>query len=446
MSFYTDQQTLDDLQIFGKPGGESIYSQFNRTRTAGGAGELEDLFRYPLSDAAAINRRVALIRWFGSARVEFPFRGELFDVIEQYLANTDERTQLAREEHGLERKIRRMLAPDATYVAVAGGVASVIELLQTLQRFLKSLEVSAGDHYVQEMKVMSDVMAEPDLEPLLKSRGKGRLAYGILAAYDRVIRWRQRDRLRRLLSVLYEMDVYIAVAGVAAERGFAFPVALPPGRVGVKWEGVYHPGLKRAVGNSLCMSSERNILFLTGANMAGKSTLMKTLAIALFLGHMGFPVPAKSLEFSVRDGIYTTINLADNLDQGVSHFYAEVCRVRDMARALSQGRKLFIVFDELFRGTNVKDAYEATVAVTEALAERDNCLFIVSTHIMEAGEVLRERCGTIGFRFLPTVMEGDRPVYTYVLEEGISEDRHGMVIIRNEGILELLKNGKRSGS
>ncbi|MDP4247816.1 MAG: DNA mismatch repair protein, partial [Bacteroidota bacterium] len=286
------------------------------------------------------------------------------------------------------------------------------------------------------------LLADPELSQMLKVKRTRRPGYAILATYDRMIRWRHRDKLRRLLGMISEVDVYIAVASVAAERGFVFPVAIGKDSGMVKWEGVYHPAVKNAVGNSLCMGQESNILFLTGANMAGKSTLMKTLAIALFLGHMGFPVSAKSLEFPVRDGIYTTINLSDNLDQGVSHFYAEVCRVREMAQALAQGRQLFIVFDELFRGTNVKDAYDATIAVTEALAGRTNCLFIVSTHIMEAGEVLRERCRTIRFRYLPTLMQGDRPVYPYLLEEGISDDRHGMVIIRNEGILDILNNGR----
>jgi hypothetical protein len=69
-------------------------------------------------------------------------------------------------------------------------------------------------------------------------------------------------------------------------------------------------------------------------------------------------------------------------------------------------------------------------------------MFVISTHIIEAGEVLKERCANINFVYLPTRMEGSRPVYTYTLEKGITEDRHGMVIINNEGILEILKQGR----
>ncbi len=72
------------------------------------------------------------------------------------------------------------------------------------------------------------------------------------------------------------------------------------------------------------------------------------------------------------DGIYTTINLPDNLGIGASHFYAEVLRVKQVAVELSKGRSIFVVFDELFRGTNVKDAHEASVAIALAYARKRN--------------------------------------------------------------------------
>jgi DNA mismatch repair ATPase MutS len=96
----------------------------------------------------------------------------------------------------------------------------------------------------------------------------------------------------------------------------------------------------------------------------------------------------------------------------------------------------------LFRGTNVKDAYDATVAVTEALAGIRNCTFIISTHIIEAGDVLKQKCDNINFVYLPTKMEGSKPIYTYKLAKGVTDDRHGMMIVNNEKIIEILKNNK----
>jgi len=162
----------------------------------------------------------------------------------------------------------------------------------------------------------------------------------------------------------------------------------------------------------------------------------------MYLAHMGFPVAAREMEFSVLDGIYTTINLSDNLSIGASHFYAEVLRIKKIAKELSAGKNIFVIFDELFRGTNVKDAYEATIAITTAFAKKRNSVFVISTHIIEAGEVLKEHAN-ISFKYLPTRMKGTTPEYTYTLESGITDDRHGMIIINNEGILELLKKKRK---
>jgi DNA mismatch repair ATPase MutS len=106
---------------------------------------------------------------------------------------------------------------------------------------------------------------------------------------------------------------------------------------------------------------------------------------------------------------------------------------------------LFVVFDELFRGTNVKDAHKATVAITSAFARKKTSMFIISSHIVEAGDDLKQQ-HTIGFLYLPTRMNGNMPEYTYTLERGITDDRHGMIIIRNEGILDTLQNGHRPGA
>jgi DNA mismatch repair ATPase MutS len=188
----------------------------------------------------------------------------------------------------------------------------------------------------------------------------------------------------------------------------------------------------------MAFSGDSNVLFLTGANMAGKSTLMKSFGIAVYLAHMGFPVAAAEMEFSVREGLYSSINVPDDLSLGYSHFFAEVLRVKKVAEAVSAGRNLVVIFDELFKGTNVKDAYDATLSVTEALAAYSRCWFVISTHIIEVGETLRQRSDNLQFAYLPTVMDGATPRYPYILEKGITNDRHGMLIIGNEGILDML--------
>src|SRR6202012_5906501 len=90
-------------------------------------------------------------------------------------------------------------------------------------------------------------------------------------------------------------------------------------------------------------NGDSNVLFLTGANMAGKSTLMKSFRIAVYLAHMGFPGAGRDMEFSVREGLYSSINVPDDLSQGYSHFYAEVLPVKKVAEAVSAGRNLAVI-------------------------------------------------------------------------------------------------------
>ncbi|PWV56402.1 DNA mismatch repair protein [Chitinophaga sp. S165] len=443
MSLMTDKQTLNDLNIFGKGGSNGIYAIFNRTHTRGGSELLEEMFRNPLSEVDAINARSTAIRSFGANGLTFPYDATWFDGAEQYLQNTDERSRLSDQQDNLSRKLNQFIAGDNAYKAIEKGVESLIYILQTTIRFAESIQQQAmAISYGKELAAIEQLLKEEELQPLLHESARLKLPFAKVAEYDKVLRFRQRDVMKRLLYLLYQTDVYISVARITTEKNFSFPLALPREQQTVILEDFYHPSLTTPVANSIVITPASNVIFLTGANMAGKSTFMKALGICIYLGQMGFPVPASKMAFSVRDGIFTTINLPDNLSMGASHFYAEVLRIKNVARELSRDKYLFVIFDELFRGTNVKDAHEATIAITSAIARRKNCMFMVSTHIIEAGEVLKTQCENINFVFLPTLMEGSKPVYTHRLQPGITADRHGMVIIRNEGILDILARKK----
>ncbi|HVK48476.1 MAG TPA: hypothetical protein VM488_11540, partial [Pseudobacter sp.] len=288
---------------------------------------------------------------------------------------------------------------------------------------------------------ISKVLAHPQLQKLACTDIYQNLPLKTLAFYEHLLRNRMQGEMEEILSFIHQLDVYIAVGNIAATKGFNYATALAPEKNLLSVKDLRHPCIDKAIGNDLLLAENSNVLFLTGANMAGKSTLMKSLGIGIYLAHMGFPVAAERFEFSVREGLYSSINVADNIGLGYSHFYAEVVRVKQAAEAAASGQRLMLMFDELFKGTNVKDAYDGTLSVTEGFAEYADCLFVVSTHIIEVGDALKAT-PNIQFRFLPTIMEGSKPRYTYRLEQGITEDRQGMMIIRNEGILEMIKEAR----
>ncbi|NJK95829.1 MAG: hypothetical protein HC905_13780 [Bacteroidales bacterium] len=172
--------------------------------------------------------------------------------------------------------------------------------------------------------------------------------------------------------------------------------------------------------------------------MSGKSTFLKSVGLSLYLAHVGFPVPARQMKTSIFHGLITSINLADNINQGYSHFYSEVKRVKEAAIKVRNKGRMMIVFDELFRGTNIKDASEASSMIIGALAKIPDSLFLISTHIVEIADDLKSE-PTVIFRCFETIPEGDRAVYDYKLKNGVSKERLGMQIVRQEGIMEILE-------
>jgi DNA mismatch repair protein MutS len=429
MFLNTDEQTIEDLGLFGSRSVGGIYDIYNAANTRGGEAILKEMFRNPLSDKDTINQRSSIIEHFARINADFPFSASSFDVAEKYLLDSVEQAKNSTHQTS-------MLSEKEMH----NGVSAVIDILWTAKTFIENRDVTAATAYKEERESVAALLGNAAFIPALREKPQARLPYSAVTAYDILFRVREYQKIKMLLRHIYTLDVYQSVAKVAVSRNFVFAKALEKGSSQLIVEDVYHPELKRPIGNYVALTPDQNIIFLTGANMAGKSTFLRAISTAMYVAHMGFPVAAKSMSFSVMDGIYTTINLPDKLGIGASHFYVEVLRVRKVATELGQGKSLFIIFDELFRGTNVKDAHEATVAVTNAFAGKKTSMFIISSHIVEAAEQLK-LISNIGFMYLPTIMNGTVPEYTYTLKQGVTDDRHGMIIIRNEGILDILKNG-----
>lgn len=401
---------------------------------------MEQMFRQPLTDAEAINTRSSIFQYFQTKQTPFPVDRALCEEVEQYIGAGGS-TGLAGAAFNVTRNwLLKTIAAGKGYEAIHEGILSVIRCMYKVNSFLDQLASGLYEHpYRETIREVKDIFNIPSIKSLLADHHLTKLPTAKIIRYDHLLRGVCQRQLNRLMEIIYEMDVYTAISQIAGQRNFTYAQAIPfvEGKNGIDIAGLYHPQLPGAVPNSIRVDHGHNLIFLTGANMAGKSTFMKSFGIAVYLAHMGFPVSVESMTFSVQDGLYTSINVPDSLDMGYSHFYAEVLRVKQVAEEVSRGKNLVIIFDELFKGTNVKDAYDATVAVTEAFIENRNVMFIVSTHITEAGETLGEHCDNMKLLYFGTIMEKGLPKYTYRLQEGISADKHGMMIIANEGILQL---------
>ncbi|RZA00167.1 MAG: DNA mismatch repair protein [Sphingobacteriaceae bacterium] len=442
MSFIADKQTLEDMNLLGKYNQHSIFNLFNKVKTAGGEKLLQQMFQTPLTDPDLINKRSETFEYFQKKQAAFPFSNEQFGAMENYLSGSSGKYFPGIFVSLASKKLLATVVRDEEYPKMQSGLQQTITVLYHCKTFINQLEEGEKDQehsFYDELQTVKNILNDPKLQWLEKEQaGTAKYSLQKTVRYDHLLRHIIRSALQTVMNTFYMLDVYLAVSAVAKDKCFGYAKALPKEVNFFTATEVRHPNINKAVANPVSFHKDSNLIFLTGANMAGKSTFMKAFGINLYLSHMGFPVAAGNMQFSVKQGIYTSINVPDNLDMGLSHFYAEVLRVKKVAEEVSSGKNLVIIFDELFKGTNVKDAYDATLAVTAAFSEYRNCLFIISTHIIEAGEILKQQ-SNIQSLYLPTIMNGSIPTYTYQLQPGISSDRHGMMIIENEGILELLE-------
>ncbi len=249
-------------------------------------------------------------------------------------------------------------------------------------------------------------------------------------------RWRQRHggEFQEKLRALGEFEALMAIAAYSYEN----PDDPDPDfeRDGPLFEatGLGHPLIDpaRCVRNEIKLDGENRFLMVTGSNMSGKSTLLRAIGLNSTLAWMGAPVRATSLRISQLQ-ICASIRVEDSLLHGLSHFYAEVQRLRAMLDSASSGPPILFLIDELFAGTNSADRRVAAEAVIRLLVER-RAVGLVTSHDLALTEIAEKRdlAGTnVHFSDTPTA-EGLS--FDYLLRKGKLDHGNALKIIQMVGI------------
>ncbi|WP_183564632.1 MutS-related protein [Mucilaginibacter sp. SP1R1] len=440
--FEVDKQTVNDLQIFNQAGNKiAVYNFFDHVSTLGGSRKLSEMMATPSADINVLTSRRDCIKYFYDNQDHLPLDKKDLDFIEHYLAfnvgamSTNVLDAFAK---GLSYKFSH----NNNYYVVSKGINDVVTLLQAVWKFYQELlnkEKELPAHMAAIAEKLKDFFDIKAIGKIVIAEGDKKLNYFEIGYYDNLLRKQQMRAVKALINIVYELDVYIAVAKAAIHHGFCLPEYGVAEGAYVHITDLYHPCIKNAVKNDISIDNEQNLVFLTGANMAGKSSFLKSLGLAVYLAHIGFPIPASSMQTNVFSGLITTINLADNINSGYSHYYSEIKRVKETANKILERNNMFIIFDELFRGTNVKDAYDASLATITALSKIRNSVFLISTHIVEIATELK-LYHNISFKYFASKIEAGKPVFAYKIQEGVSEETLGFFIFKNEGILEILEN------
>lgn len=439
MKFIIDKQTQQDLELFEKSKDEkSVLALFDTTQTHGGRTELEKMFGTPVSDRNILEERKNAIRFFQSNAPRLELLKESYDFIEYYLRqqNVPERFSVTRSySHAILYKLK----PRNEFYIIRRGIRYLVNALNDVYEYMKQIDPQTSPLFIRNCREkVLHLLEKTSLHHALNLQHRHKLfphEFGRLdVSFRKILLFETRD----FLEIVYQFDAFQSIANCASMQGFSLPeFSDEPGLF--EAADIFHPFLVNPVKNSIRFSREQNICFVTGPNMAGKSTLLKSLSLCAYLAHTGFPVPAKELRTSIFNGLLTTINLPDNLNKGYSHYYNEILRVKYVAEQIGQTGNLFVIFDEIFRGTNVKDAFDASLAVISAFARLHNSIFAISTHIIEIAADL-EKFPSIFFKYVEAKVTDGIPAYTFLLKEGVTDERIGLYLLHKERVIETIEN------
>lgn len=440
MKFEIDEQTITDLDIYNEDvNAKSIAGLFCGTKSFVGRNKVYELLGTPLADYDELKERSEAIKFFFDHEwFNLQLDTDVLSFVEYYQKQRRNSMEPIFSTVFL-RRVYDKLNQEAQYFLMAEGVRSTVEVLRWVNDFMQRInqldEKDIPSKLLEQSKRIKELFAKNGYDKLVRKKKIGK--YIAVGKLDYKFRIPERRDILFCLDLVSQYDAFSTIARVAKENGFTFANLHRVEDSRIEIEGLFHPLLENPISNDFSIDRKANVLFLSGPNMAGKSTLLKSLAVATFLAHAGFPVPASKMNISILSGLCAAINIADDLSSGYSHFYAEVMSVKQVAEKLKKHKNMLVIFDELFRGTNVKDAYDGTSAVIRSFSKVREAFFVMSTHIVEVADELKD-LDNIKFGYMNIDRKNGHPSYTYKLKEGISKDRLGMYIIEQEGVIDLI--------
>ncbi len=432
-----DKTTLADLSIFHHEEEQSVFHHLNFSQTNGGREYLRYLLNHPLQSIGAIQDTQQTIRCLAEVLDAWPSyvtNGTVM-MIEKFY---DSQINRAPHQPGKADAFLYKLMNKHDFSLMRYSVEHAIDFTKGLQQIVSILEKTALS---KELSIWTTRISLLLNKPVIKNlvlEDKKKISNRDIIKYSSFVKNVYKNSFFELIDIYSTLDAYLSLAIASRKYQYAFPVFTSSQEPFLLAKGLYHPLLETPVSYNVDLEKDKNFLFLTGANMAGKSTFIKAVGVSVYLAHIGMPVPAEDLQLGFFDGLLSNIQVVDNIMKGESFFFNEVQRIKNTVEKINDGRNWLILIDELFKGTNQQDAVKCSVTVIEGLRKMKNALFVLSTHLYEIGDDLR-KYKNIQFYYFETSVEDDQLIFSYHLKQGISNDRLGYLILKKEGVVDLLE-------
>ena len=252
----------------------------------------------------------------------------------------------------------------------------------------------------------------------------------------RIAHWQEKAaaHLGDWLAVWAETEVLLSLSTVGLVREvYTFPELLEDASPRLEAKNLTHLLIpeEKAVPNDIDATAGTRII--TGSNMSGKTTYLRTVASACVLAYAGAPVPGERFRLSPLH-IFTSIRVTDDAAHGLSTFYAEILRIKSMMAFKEKNLPMLIVIDEIFKGTNSADRL---IGAREAISRLTGADFItlVSTHDFELCEIENDAAPVTNWHFEESY-EDDKLLFDYKIKEGRCTTRNAQYLLKMAGIME----------
>ena len=245
-----------------------------------------------------------------------------------------------------------------------------------------------------------------------------------IQVYCQLIKWKSthNTNISKWFASLSEFDSLMNLATFAFNnKGNLVIPTISDNEFEIKAENVGHPLIKEdaRVCNSIDFNGKPKVIIITGANMAGKSTFLRTIAVNLILAMNGSAVCATTFKFTPCD-IMSSIKIQDSLSNNESYFYAELLRLKEILEHVKTNPNTLVVFDEILRGTNTKDKQMGSIGILEKLISL-HAFVIISTHDLIIGDLEQKYPNHVSNFCFEIELSDEKLVFDYKLKKGISK-------------------------
>ena len=341
---------------------------------------------------------------------------------------------------------RNTVKPYAQLSGIVKEIAALQQLVQWMEdkkfnaSLLKQLqeEMKTGEgRAANEIKGLKIILDRFDL----RSSIVGVLFFNSLLLWDvrqmiALNEWRRKNKkqVAKWFSMLAEVEVLHSLATLHFNKpGWSFPEFTD---VHFTFDGkeIGHPLLpeQTRVNSNFDLEGTAKIGLVTGSNMAGKSTFLRSLGVNIVLAQMGAPVCAQSLLLSPV-GLMSSMRIADNLAESTSTFYAELKKLKTIIEAVNRHEPVFILLDEILRGTNSLDRHKGSEALMAQLI-RQNAVAVIATHDVELAKLEEQYPQSIENYHFDVQVEGEELYFDYKLKQGVCTSLNASILMKKIGI------------